>query len=1439
MRLTVTVIDLVRAGRDDVVVDAPADATVEALAGRLGSGPVPPVLYVDGHPVDPRLPLVRTPIRDGAVVSLDDPAGAAPPHPRGVVELRITGGGQAGVVHPLGTGEQLVGSGPDATVRVADPFLAPAAFTLFVGPDGRCELEVVPGVPARLDGEPPTGRARWPPGAQLAVGGSMFEVATPSRPDAVLAAAPDRPELDYNRPPRVRPPYPPARFRLPQPPRPHERSALPIVTALVPLVVAVVAAVAFRSPAYLLLGLLSPVGVLFNHQVEKRRGRTSHRQRIAEYRERRERIEADARRAFVAERRYRRRAAPDPAQVWLTAVGPRARLWERRRGDDDFLTVRVGTAEVDSEVVLEDPEAPEHRRESAWRMPDVPVTVPLRECGVLGVAGRGTLPTALGRWIVAQVATLHSCLDVRIWVLTESRARRDWEWVRWLPHTRTHDAVHIGNDGETVAQRVAELTAMLVARRQAADNAHGSPSDQADHPDVLVVLDGARDLRALPGVVALLRQGPAVGIVVVCLDADPRRLPAECRAVVTATGAALRVQQPQADPVDQVRPDLVGARWCDRLARALAALRDVSDRGGASELPDRVRLLDVLDLEPPTAEAVTARWLAGGRSTEAVIGVGVDRAYAVDLRRDGPHGLVAGTTGSGKSELLQTLVAALAIANRPDEMTFVLVDYKGGAAFRECAELVHTVGLVTDLDGHLTERALESLAAELHRRERILLRAGTKDIDDYCRLRDADGATGSTVEPMPRLLIVIDEFASLVGELPDFVAGLVDIARRGRSLGVHLLLATQRPAGVVTADIRANTNLRIALRVTDEAESNDVVDAPDAAWIAKSTPGRCLVRSGTSSLDTVQSARVGGRRLPAGPAAAQPLRIVPRPWEQLGRPVPDPPPAASDDGAGTDLAALVEAIREAADTIGVPRPAGPWLPPLPDIVTLDELPGTPEPAPVPFGLTDLPAAQTRAVLALDPARDGHLAVAGSPRSGRSTVLRTVAGSVASRTAPDDVHMYAVDCGANALTPLAELPHCGAVVGRDQPDRMERLLARLSAEVAERQRLLAAAGFAGIAEQRASAEPADRLPWMLLLLDRWEGFVAAYENYDYGRLVDTVVRLLREGPAVGLRAIVTGDRSVLSGQISTVFERRLVLRMSEPTDYGYAGINERKVPRSMPPGRAVEQAGAGDTLIESQVALLDPDPSGAAQVAALRRIARAAPPPRRSRPLRVDDLPAEVTATDLDHDLAPSSPLWALIGAGGDELGPVGVDLLTDGPGFTVAGPARSGRSTALLTMAGSLLARDVPLVLVTPRRSPLRELAGRPGVLAVLDGEVDPAALDEVVREHPRHALIVDDVELVAGTALDDALDDALRRARDGDHAVVVAGTGDDLKAAYRGVVATALRSRSGLLLAVRGPEDGDLLGVRLPRGAGGGPVGRAVLVRVGAPQPVQVAVPG
>jgi S-DNA-T family DNA segregation ATPase FtsK/SpoIIIE len=545
----------------------------------------------------------------------------------------------------------------------------------------------------------------------------------------------------------------------------------------------------------------------------------------------------------------------------------------------------------------------------------------------------------------------------------------------------------------------------------------------------------------------------------------------------------------------------------------------------------------------------------------------------------------------------------------------------------------------------------------------------------------------------------------------------------------------------------------------------------------------------------------------------------------------------------------VDAIAESATLLGLPAPRSPWLPPLPEQVTLADLPPVERPAhrdvpPAPYGVVDVPARQARVPLTLDLVGGEHLLVVGGPRSGRSTALRTVAASLAATTSPADVHLYGIDCGANALLPLTALPHCGGVVTRDQTDRVVRLLDRLHGEVTRRQQLLADQGVSSAAEQRASAEPADRLPWMVLLLDGWEGYRDAFESYEYGKLIDSVTRLFREGPSVGLRVVMAADRSGLSGMVSSTFGDRLVLRMPDPNDYSSAGLHPRDVPSAMAPGRALRIT--EDGVLETQIALLDPDPAGQAQVRALQRIGREATarhprPPRALRPMRVDALPMRVTAADalrLDPDFTPPSPLWAMLCVGGDELAPLGVDLAENGPGLVIAGPPKSGRSTSLLTATRSLLAADCPVVVVTPKRSPLRDLEGTPGVLGVLQAgadEDDLKALLDTAGE--RYAVVVDDAELVYDTPLDEALEEVVKSGVDGGHGVIAAGTADVIGGQYRGFLVEARRSRSGLILAPTGQE-GDMFGVRLSRNAGGGPPGRGLLVLGGTVLPVQAVLP-
>ena len=1404
MRTTLTAVDVSSARRVDVLVELDAGDRVAALETALAGllSPAAEGLWLGERRLDPDTSVAEAGVRSGCLLLLGGPAPVSPGP--ALAEVHVVSGPDAGLVHPLVSGDTVVGRSGD--LRLTDPDVARRHLQLHAGPAGVVATDL--GAGSRLGGRDLS--APSPVGAAdlIEVGSSVLVVVPGDRRSAAVTPGPELTQ-SLNRAPRIRPAATVRTIELPAPPVPHEPRKLGLLPLVLPVLLGVVLAV-LSGPLFLLLTLMSPLLALGSWWSERRAGRSAGAKAQAAYVAALTAAEAETADLVRAETAARRSACPDAAAVLRTATGPGPRVWERRRADEDGLLLRVGSGPADATTVrltgaaAADPV-----------LQDVPITVPLRKVGVLGVAGPVDLTRSVARWLVGQAAVLHSPRDLSIQLLVDPAvptSEQDWAWLRWLPHAQAHDgAALVGLTDSGVAARIAELGSLVIARQSADRRSERLP------PDVLVVLDGARALRALPGMAAVLRDGPALGVLTVCLDEQDGLLPQECQAVVTCQGSRLTVRQAGEPDRADVRAELVSPAWAEQVARGLAPLRDVGTEPGEGQLPDSARLLDVLGLPVPSADAVRTRM---GRTTQAIVGVGADGPFTVDLSRDGPHALVAGTTGAGKSELLQTLVASLAVANRPDAMTFVLVDYKGGAAFKDCARLPHTVGMVTDLDGHLVERALASLTAELKIREQLLAAAGAKDLEDYWR-------TGAV---LPRLVIVIDEFASLVEELPDFVRGLVGIAQRGRSLGLHLVLATQRPSGVVSPEIRANTNLRIALRVTDAAESLDVVDAPDAGSIARRHPGRAYARTGHASLTAFQTARVGGRT-PGAASETAAVHAVPLPWSRVGDPLPEPRPQHEPDEEQTDLHTLVSAIQEAVAALDLPPPRRPWLEPLPEAVTLAEvrrlLP--PEGLRVAYGLEDVPAEQARRAAWLDLELGGHLLVAGAPRSGRSTLLRTLGTSLAASVAPSDAHLYALDCGNGALLPLADLPHCGAVVTRGEPERADRLLNRLTAEIVRRHELLTARGFGGLSEQRAAS--ADPLPYLVVLLDSWEGFTAAFQDLDAGRMIDVFLRLLREGPGVGLRVVVTGDRGVLVGKLAGAVEDVLCLRLADRSDYTLAGLSPRTLPREVGAGRGFRSGS------EVQVALLVADESGTAQAAAVADLAEHWRGRRTGgrAPFRVEALPTVVSDLDALARWEPA-PLRTVIGVGGDELAHQVVDLASDGPGFTIAGPPRSGRSTALLAAADGLLAGGTSLCVLLPRPSPLRRLAGQQGVLLVGTG-ADPAELASVLNAATGPlAVLVDDAELLHDAAVADLLQQVLRDGRDRGHVMVLAGTTSDLAASFRGFTADARRSRTGLLLSPASHLEGELLGVRLARSAAfSGPPGRGLLVRGGHVQLVQV----
>ncbi len=1409
-------------------------------------------LLIGDQPADPDFELGESGLHEGATVRLgyarpgrwaQGPAPASRRTP-GASELVVVSGLEAGRRFRLVPGSMLLGRAPGCDIELDHPTVSKRHAQLMVGTAGEVTVADLGSHNGTWVGGLPVVKpiALDAPSDTVRLGALELELRPVEDGDRPIAVDPARHAnaagtMPFNRPPRPAPPAPLADIAPPAPPRTGQgKVPLSLIAILTPLIFAGVMFAVMRSPQFLMFGLLTPVMGIGNAIDTKRRGRRSDRGESERFR--RELSEFRSRLAARAddERRRMQVAYPDPAEIMRRVELPSTTLWERRPAHPDFLRLRAGVGDVPWSLPVE---RAGFRADTAEELAaalaefevlrGAPVPVDLAGGGVVGIVGDRAAALSLARCLVCQAAALQGPADLPVMILSSAEAGSAWDWAKWLPHTR--DAGGIGR----MLSRDPEMSTRLVEAqlRPAVGRDRPDRSERVVGPTALVVVDdeSLTEGRKAPTRSLLRGEGGPVAGVVIASTVD--RLPAVCTTVIEMTDpdgrADLALPQKGQRIVGFLAAGMADdvARDC---ARSLARFEDPElDLVGAG-LPASIRLLPLLDLEDCTPDAVLARWKAGGvhPTLAAPIGVAEDGVFGVDFVADGPHGLVGGTTGAGKSELLRTLVAGLAASVDPDHLTFVLVDFKGGSAFDECARLPHTVGMVTDLDQHLAERALRCLEAELRHRERVLRDAGAVDLPDYLRK--------GMPESLPRLLVIIDEFATLKAELPEFIDALVGVAQRGRSLGVHLLLATQRPQGAISDNIRANTNLRIALRVQERTDSTDVIDVPDAAGIPRTAPGRAYVRLGPGEVVAIQTALSTGSRQEAAlaPVDVAPFVYGPAPRSASTPPPPDLGPLApggqADTDAGsvddTDLSVLVAAIRDAFARSGRPRPRRPWPDPLPGEVDLDELvhraleeAGTRRPPGfVPLALADDPDAQTQYPTGWS-AADGNLIVYGIGGSGTTTTLSSLALSLARLYPADDVHLYALDFGAGELGALEPLPHVGAVIVTNERERQTRLIRHLRAELDRRRQLGSAA---------LGAEPR-----IVTLIDGWSAFAAEYNDLAGSAVFEAFGRVFADGPELRMYTVVAADRATaVPSQLASLVRQRMALRLADAYDYSGFGVRSTAVPE-MVPGRAL-LAGTGQVV---QVAR----PAGGLAAAADRVAATAAAPSATGR--RPDPIANLATVVRLDELAAPArlgDRPWSIpIGVAERTLSAAGL-VVYEAEHALVTGPARSGKSTTLLTVAAACRAggRDVSVIAVVGPRSPL---AGERSI----DEVVAPGAVGDKLMPLVERAgatgrlalVLVDDAE-----ALDDS-GGVLERLSTSDLPgllFVAAGRNDGIRTGYSHWTRPLRRSKLGVLLRPDVDLDGDILGASLPRRAPVAMVpGRGYVVNSGEAELIQVALPG
>lgn len=895
--------------------------------------------------------LIQAGLRSGSTVRLvpapapGDPLDDAE-RDGAVALLRVLSGPEAGREIPLGSGSHVIGREGELDVRLADPLLSRRHARLNLGEV--VEIIDLDSTHGLHHGDQRVPRVVLGPADTVRIGGSTLAVIPLQRAGGL---DPTAPALEINRSPRVVPRFPPRSLRAPTPPREPAPTVFPIFMLFAPLLMGAFLFGLTRSPFALVFVVMMPMMAVAGYLNRRYQQRRTLEQQIETF----ERALAALTRRLAAaqeiERAVRDVEAPSTAQAVDAALRMGPLLWTHRPEHPAFATLRLGLGIAPSRVGIEAPSEmgtlPEYQdlldqvQEDYRDVAGVPVVADLREAGNLGLAGSGEDADGAARGLVLQLCALHSPAELVLAALVPPRGLRRWDWLPWLPHTASP---HSPLPGEHLADSAAAGGALLgrledLLAERGAGPAHPRPPIPETRPGegeeppapvlptvVVLVEDDAPVDRAR--LVRLAERGPDVGVHLIWHAPTPADLPAACRTTLDLSAPRPVPENPAPETPGADAPgegttvaghvrrgerfapvsvETLDAAAAATTARRLAPMVDAGvPLGDDSDLPRSIALL-ALTGPAPAAEprAVARAWTGTGTDAApgdaapgdtvpaepardglgALVGHDGQHPFRLDLRRQGPHALVGGTTGSGKSEFLQSWVLGMAAAHSPARVSFLFVDYKGGAAFADCVRLPHAVGLVTDLSPHLVRRALTSLRAVLRQREHLLQRKGAKDLLTLERRGDPDCP--------PSLVVVVDEFAALATEIPEFVDGMVDIAARGRSLGLHLILATQRPAGVIKDSLRANTNLRIALRTADAEDSTDILGDRMAAHIDPDLPGRAVAASGPGRLVPFQAAYAGGR---TGADGQRPdLDIVERPfsrgraWEQ-----PAPRPAPTD-----------------------------------------------------------------------------------------------------------------------------------------------------------------------------------------------------------------------------------------------------------------------------------------------------------------------------------------------------------------------------------------------------------------------------------------------------------------------------------------------------------------------------------------------------------------
>lgn len=960
---------------------------------------------------------------------------------------------------------------------------------------------------------------------------------------------------EYRRSPRVNPSVYSSKIQINQPPLPIKPAKNSLVRAIVPALgmfaITAFSSFVFKGNPLMMLGMggfsLLTAGTTMSQYFEERKDNKAQEHiRVEDYEKYLLKQVSELNQYYQEEAAILRYNQPEIQTLADMIARYDSRIYERLDYNEDFLQLSLGLGNKLSQLQLQtnfDIQSKDESSKFAQKVlqdyhmqKQVPITVNIAEATVGLIGNQEVTKTAIYN-LLLQLATFHSYLDVNfINLVQEHDYEKDWSEWRFLPHFKMQER-NIRGFVHDARSRDAVLNSFyrIIQKRSQLKREMGEKDARFKPHYILTILDDSHLLgHSLNEYLA--KDLTNLGVTVIWVKEAQRLLPETITTLIEYknqnAGQIINDGRNYSAQSFCPYPALPTYEYC---VRTLANLEHLEVE--KNTIPKSVSFLELYQVKKVEEIDLAANWRKADTSKTLAVPLGLrgkDDVVELNLheRAHGPHGLVAGTTGSGKSEILQSYILSLAVNFSPEDVGFLTIDFKGGGMANLFKKLPHMLGAITNLDGASSARALASIKAELQKRQRLFNQFGVNHINGYTRLykegQHSSGKRGYPSKPLPHLFLISDEFAELKEHEPEFMTELVSTARIGRSLGVHLILATQKPSGVVNDQIWSNSRFKLALKVSDESDSNEIIKTPDAASITE--PGRAYLQVGNNEIyELFQSAWSGALYAPQGDEKKE--TVDERIWlindlgqyELLSEDLSlDEDYTSAESEEVTELDALVQYISEFGSHSSVVMPDKPWLEPLEtriispekDVHWTDK-----KVLAVPFAQMDIPSEQRQTNFNFDVEKMGHTVFYGSPGFGKSVALQTLVMNLARLNTPDQVQINLFDFGTNGLLPLKELPHVVDLTRFDEEEKLVKFLKRIDGELKARKEKFASYNVASLSQYEQKS--GEKLPVILTIFD---GFDAIKDTPLEEPIENLINRILREGASLGCYVILTVLRS---------------------------------------------------------------------------------------------------------------------------------------------------------------------------------------------------------------------------------------------------------------------------------------------------------------------------